>query len=137
MATYTGVVADASVLALPSPRLVFTLSEPAVSTTVHIIATKPIYAVISPTGSFTVELTPNMDLRPTTYYSMRLEWLDSGSNYTGVDFPNWKFNAETGGGVIPALLGADLTNIFDVWVGETDNADYEFWYQPSTTILWK
>ena len=136
MSTYTGVVADASILALPSPRLVFTLSEPAISSTVHIIATKPVYADISPTGSFTVELTPNVDLRPTTYYLMRLEWLDIGGNYTGVDFLDWHFIAETGGGVIPDMLG-DLSNIFDVWVGETDNPHYEFWYQPSSTILWK
>lgn len=142
MATVTGNLDDFSLTALPlGSRVVFIPSGVGVSIAAHLLATKPIYADVSVTGSWSVDLTPTTDVRPDIYYSIRLEWPDPnllGPNqgFIGKDFPDFQLRVPPEGGVLNDLLG-DLSNFLDVWVDETDNPTFAFWYQPSTALLRK
>lgn len=138
MATVTGNLEDFSLSNLTpfSPSLVFIPSRPAITTTNHLLVSKEIAATVTPTGSFTVDLTPTADIRPDTFYGLRMEWLDSVGGFVQKDFPDFQLRVPPEGGVLNDLLG-DLSNFLDVWVDETDNPTFAFWYQPSTGLLWK
>lgn len=104
MAIVTGYLADISDLALPSPRIKFVPSGPSiVGDFIH--ATKPVYAYPEEDGSWAVGLTETDSLRPSTYYTMTLEWLDDASNYMGADYLTWQLNVPSEGGEIGDLLG--------------------------------
>lgn len=121
---------------LKSPRLLFVPSGPAV-TGAYVLATRPVEAVIATDGSgaFTVNLAATQTLRPERWYSIRVEWLDSASNYVGLDLPDWKLFVPEAGGSIGDLLNNLPSNPSQIWFGETapiDPTPYTGWVNTVT-----
>ncbi|RZU64944.1 hypothetical protein EV379_1255 [Microterricola gilva] len=126
MSTVTGNLAtfDLSSTDLAGVRIVFTPSGPAVAGTKLFLFTKPRYAypAVDGSGLFSINLAPTRDLRPESWYSIRVEWPDPnmyGPNqgYIGVDFPDWRLYVPNEGGDFATLIGtfAKPNDIFVWW----------------------
>ena len=124
---------------LRAPRILFVPSGPATAGS-YLFASRPVEAVIANDGSgaFTVNLMPTTEIRPAAWYTIRIEWLESASNYVGADFPEWKVFVPNEGGVIGDLI-ATPWNPTLVWWGESEPlnkpAYSSLWLNPSTGTL--
>ena len=127
MAVYTGTLADFGLAALTpfAPLMVFTADQAAFSGG-NVLVTRPVPAPIATDGSFSVELVPSVNTTPNVTYSMRVEWLDSASNYIGMDIIGGLVTA-LGGGLITEMGGIPITRF---WAGETppDNPEPDTWW---------
>lgn len=92
-----------------------------------LLTTQPIYAAISTAGLVTVQLESGFE------YQIVLSALDNPT-----DIANWRMYASAGGGTFNDVMGDEGGSGFqnNTWVGETDNPNYEFWFQPSTQDLY-
>ncbi|MDT0211249.1 hypothetical protein [Curtobacterium sp. BRD11] len=106
MATVTGTLRDFNTQSLgTTARMVFTPSSPGFSPTA-ILAARPVVVQPSSTGSFSVELEPTVTVSPETWYTLRVDWLDSEGGYVATSFFDGRlFVPETGG---------KLTDLIDV-----------------------
>lgn len=96
-----------------APRVVFTPSGPGVSTK-YVLATEPVEATFLNAQDFEVNLAVNEFVSPTTWYTLRIEWLDGAGNFTSVDFPDWKIRVPVGGGELGDLIDAPIDGGF-IW----------------------
>lgn len=141
MATITGALSDFGINPFPElqPRLIFTASGPAVSSS-RLFATKPVIVdVASGSGSFTVDLQPTDGVRPAVYYKITIEWLDPDGNYVSADFLEWKLYVPSEGGELYDLIKAPANPLL-FWVGETPPPvpmPGQYWLTPSTGDLKK
>lgn len=118
MATVTGTLNDfnLSSLASYSPRIIFTASQLSAAPG-RLLSTKPVIVTPSSGGAFTVELQSTTQLRPAgVYYTVRVEWLDGGAGYVGVDISDWKLFVPDSGGNIADLTDAAPGSSL-IWVG--------------------
>jgi hypothetical protein len=101
----------------------------------RLYATRPNIAVPDTiTGLWSIALASTDGMLNTTWYTISIQWLDSTGNYIGKDFLDAKLFVPSAGGTISDLLVFSYGG-GQVWVGETDNPNYRFWYQPSTALL--
>jgi len=136
MPTVTGTLQDFNLQPLAGfrPELVFTASGAAVFRP-RVFVTKPV--VVSPTnlGAFTVELAATTLLRPDTWYTLAIRWLDPQGGYTTTDFPEWKIRVPEEGGNLAELAEAEPTDRM-TWVGPNPPtgtlARYLWWIDTSS-----
>lgn len=75
----------------------------------YIFADKPVYASVSDSGIFTVELQATQELPGKVFYRIEAIWMDSRQNIT--DRAWWgELTVPVGGGSIGDLIGANLPN---------------------------
>lgn len=119
MPTVTGTLRDFKLDTLNSlsPRIVFTASEPAVTSNA-ILSTRPIVVIPNAAGGFTVELQSTDSVRPLIHYNVRVEWLESDGGYVGVDLLGWPLFVPAEGGSIGDLVSTSSIPA-QVWVGLT------------------
>lgn len=119
MAKITGSLTDFSLqsLASSSPRIIFTASGPAVSAQ-RLFATKPIVVIPTADTYFTVDLAPTEGLAPASWYTMRVEWLDSDGGFVGLDLIDWQLPVPVEGGVLGDLIRVPATPTTP-WIGLT------------------
>ena len=136
MAIVTGTLTDFQGVPRPtlSPRVVFT-PDGLATRGAGVFFSLPISIIPNTDGTFSVGLVDTETLAPADiFYRMKIEWLDAAGNFIGFDEMPGELRVPAAGGVL-----GDLTTMprsaLEVWVGETDNAAYRFWYQPSTGIL--
>lgn len=135
MVVKTGILSQfgLSTLSMHEPTLLLVPSGPGAAGS-YLLASRPIEASLAPDGSFSVELIPNEQVTPETWYSMRLTWQDDFGHMEGLDLPEWRFVITNVRG--PILDDAAITpHGLEVWFGVEDNPDYRFWYHPLTTEL--
>jgi len=139
-ASVTGKVRDFLELPMGAYKVsvAFIPSGPGISTSeggmIH--ATRTIKASVTlDTGYFAADLSITDEMSPEVWYTIRVEWLDSAGQYTSLDVPDWKIRVPVGGGNIFQLVDTPATTN-SVWVGETNNLAYRFWFKPSTNDLW-
>lgn len=123
-----------STMMIYQPTLQFVPSGPGVAGA-YILASRPVEANLQSDGSFTVDLIPNEQVKPATYYTMRLTWLDEASNFTSVDLPQWKFTVTNVNGALLDDAQTGSPTGLEVWVGTENNTAYRFWYNPGTADL--
>jgi len=138
MATVTGTLWDFGLASIAQymPQIIFTPSGPATTET-KLFATRPIVVTPAVGGAFSVDLKSTDDVQPAVWYRATVRWLDSAGEYVSQDSPDFKLFVPAAGGAIGSLLRDVIPFPSEVWVGETDNPDYGFWFQPSTNILWR
>lgn len=133
MATVTGTLTDFGLQALTpyAPTLVLIPAKPAVSADGGVLATRPLRVTPAADGSFTFNpVVASVDTSPETMYALRIEWLDSASNYTGMDLLS--------GLVVPLGLSQinDLSGIpvSRWWVGPEppDDPEAHTWWLDTT-----
>ncbi|WP_193596064.1 hypothetical protein [Microbacterium sp. YJN-G] len=119
MVAVTGNVATFGLTSVPmyGAEIVFIPSGPAVTGDRYVLSGRDVHVPIEGgTGAFTANLSPTETTRPGTFYRIRIVSLDSASNFTFIDFPEWELRVPTTGGPIADLL--DLSgNPAMVWVG--------------------
>ena len=116
MPTVTGTLRDFKLDTLNSlsPRIIFTASEPAVTSNA-ILSTRPIVVIPNAAGGFTVELQSTDSVQPLVFYRIRVEWLEDTGGYVGVDFVDWPLYVPSDGGSIGDLLSTP-SNPASVWI---------------------
>lgn len=114
------------------PRIIFTPSGPAFGGST-VLATPPIVVEPDSGGAFSVNLTTGESLRPFRWFTVRIEWLDSASNYIGMDFIE-EFKVPPGGGAMGDLAALDFDPT-SVWVSATPPASpaISTWWLSTTT----
>lgn len=137
MATVTGTLNDFGLQAMAhlDPRIVFTLSGPAVTTSRVLLATRSIVVPVTEGhGFWSVELATTVGMRPERVINTRVEWRDpdfygEGSGFIGVDFHGWQLFVPPEGGSFADLVSAP-SNPESVWVGPTppENAVPGTWW---------
>lgn len=136
MATLSGYVSDLGMafgtLAGNGLQLILTIDEPTTSGG-RLVLTEKQYASPDSTGYFSFTVIPNTDYQPLQPYKLSARWLNSEGGYAYYDFIGWDVWVSDPGSTISETAPP---NIFDTWIGESDNPEYRFWYQPSTTFLY-
>jgi hypothetical protein len=99
------------------------------------LASRPVDAALQSDGSFTVNLIPNEQVTPATWYTLRLVWLDAEKNFTSTDYPQWRFTVTNVNGPLMDDVQTGAPTGLEVWVGTENNPDYRFWYNPVTADL--
>lgn len=90
MSTITGNVKDFTSQAIGGATLVFTAMNPAAGTSQgNLFLPKEVRATAASDGSFSVNLAAYAFTNPSTAYRLRVEWLDSGGNYTATEEIPW------------------------------------------------
>ena len=108
MAIVTGILADFGLALLSpySPRIIFTASSNAVFAA-DLLATRPLVCLPSTIdGTFSIDIANTDAMRPETWYTIRIEWLDTAGNYVGADFPTWRLYVPLAGGRLADLIAA-------------------------------
>lgn len=101
----------------------------------YVFFTRTIEATPNSSGQVTVGLIDNETVSGGSHYDVSIKWLDPLNNFVQEDILAQNVLVPTGEWVLGDLLELTPTAL-EVWVGETNNLAYGFWYQPSTTILW-
>lgn len=116
MPTVTGTLRDFNIqsLAAYSPRLIFTPSSTAVSTS-RLYSTKPIIVTPNLGGDFEVFLVASDSVFPMVSYSIRVEWLDAENGYVGADVIDWELLVPEAGGAIGDIMQVPANPIL-AWV---------------------
>lgn len=132
MAVYTFKLLDFGLDSLTAfaPTVVFIADQPAFSgENVHI--TRRVVADLAADDSGSVELVPSVNTTPNVTYTMRIEWLDAGNNFTGMDIIGGLV-AALGGGPIAEMGGIPITRFY---VGETppENPELDTWWLDTIT----
>lgn len=138
LATVTGNVVDFQGSPRPnlSPQLVFAARGPA-SQGANMFFTNRIIIPTDIAGAFSVPLIDSFSTTPNALYDVSIEWLDSSGGVADID----ELTTAATPLVVPVAGGAlgDMlqlpTSATEVWVSETNNLAYGFWYQPSTALL--
>lgn len=93
-------------ISLVGMRLLFIPSGPAVVDPTYLLVSKPVQAAVAVDGSgaFTVNLAPTDNVHPLRWYTITAEWPESGSNYTSLDFIDWKLFVPSQGGDLADLI---------------------------------
>jgi len=109
MALVTGTLKDFGLAPLSTyqPLISFTPSSAALQGGL-LLATRPVAVVPSASGAFSADLQPTDGLMPATWYSIRIQWLDSDGGYAAVDFVEWKLFVPQEGGQIGDLVAAPV-----------------------------
>lgn len=107
-------------ISLVGMRLTFTPSGPGVVGTKYLLVTKPVQTTIAVNGSgaFTVNLAATENVHPLRWYTIRAEWPDSETNFTAIDFIDWKLFVPVEGGDFADLVEYP-TNPVLAWTGLT------------------
>ena len=129
-----------SVIDYTTTRIGFELNDPNVSNAGTLIFDRIKWVTTDAGGNFNVELAPTTGMRGDAYYSIRGQYFSVDGEWVDLDvFPYRFFVRNTG----------DVLNIADllerptpegdvwVWVGESNDPTYRFWYQPSTANLFQ
>lgn len=121
MAIVTGTLTDCGLdhLVGRSPKLIFTLSEPATSGS-NVFVTEPIEVTPNASGAFSVDLAQNATMDQVAWYNLAVSWLDSGGNFIKVDFPDWKLFVNAGGGPISLQIPNYTPNPYMVFWQPTE-----------------
>ena len=136
MARIRGSITDfgGTTLAGRAPVLRIIADQPSTSFE-NLLSTIPIYVTLDPnTTAFDFSVIASENTRPTVRYRIQYGYIGGGGAFAPMDFPEWNLLVPEGDWYFTELLGIPPTAL-DVWVGETDDPAYGFWYQPSTTIL--
>lgn len=117
MAKIFGTLLDFSLDALApySPRLVFTPSQPS-TTSGTLLSAKPFRVGVDPDGHFEVDVQPTDVTSPESFYTVRVEWLDTDGGFIGVDLWDFPIYVPSTGGAIGDLMRA-TANPQLAWVG--------------------
>lgn len=93
-------------ISLVGMRLVFSPTGAGTIGAKYLLVSKPVQVSVAVDGSgaFVVNLAPTTTVHPLRWYTIRAEWLDSASNFTGVDFIDWKLFVPEEGGDFADLL---------------------------------
>lgn len=138
-----GTLTDVGLAALAgrSPRLLFSMEDGAASGA-NLLASQPYVCIPGPTGDFSAAIASSVGLttpsgKPATY-RLIVEWLDSGGNYTRQDLWSNLFVPYVPNGNVnigDLIRDASAINHLDVWISETDNPAYFWWFNPATQLL--
>ncbi|MCP1414415.1 hypothetical protein [Paenarthrobacter sp. A20] len=96
----------------------FTLNAPQAKSG-KIFPTQPLTVAPASDGSFTANLESTTDMMDDAWYTVSIQWLDSGGNYVKADFPDWQLNVPTGGGSFSDLFGRPPKNTLMFYVSLT------------------
>jgi len=139
MPTVTGTLKDFGLASISDrqPQIIFTPSGPAFSGS-NILATTPIVATPDGSGAFSVTLTSSATLRPATWYAVRIEWLDSASNFMGVDIVD-RLDVPPAGGAIGDLASIDFnpTSVYASPTAPSSPAVATWWLNTTTGDLFE
>ncbi|WP_288870882.1 hypothetical protein [uncultured Microbacterium sp.] len=99
-------------------RLTFVPSGPGVIEPKYLLVSKPVEVTVAVDGSgaFTANLAPTDNVHPERWYTIRAEWPDSATNFTQLDFIDWKLYVPTEGGDFADLI-EHPSNPQLAWVG--------------------
>lgn len=111
------------------PELHFTLNSPNAKAG-KVIPTEPLTVQPASDGSFTANLETTTDMFDDAWYTVSIQWLDSGGNYVKADFPDWQLQVPVGGGSFSNLFGRPPRNQRMVYVSLTPPPD------PKPFTLW-
>ena len=67
------------------------------------------------TGVWSIDLYPNTNTRPVSYYTVSVEWLDSAGNYIGVDYVTGVLVVPENGGNVRDLLRNGIAGT-ETWI---------------------
>ena len=98
-----------------SPQIVFVPSSAAAKNGL-LFASRPIIVTPQPSGYFEVDLFSTEGTTPPTWYTVRIQWVESNGGYLGADHLEWKLRVPADGGQIGALLDAPAPS-GAVWFG--------------------
>lgn len=120
MALVTGNVATFGLesISIVGMQLTFTPSGPGFVGSKYLLVSKPVATTIAVNGSgaFSVDLAATENVHPERWYTIRAEWPDDASEFTGVDFIDWKLYVPTEGGDFADLV-EHPTNPVLSWTG--------------------
>jgi hypothetical protein len=138
MALVTGNIVDWQGSPRPglSPQIVFKPRTSAGQGN-NVFFTNPIVVVPDAAGAFSVPLVDSFSTSPTGVYDVEIWWLNSAGVSVGLDQLTDSAHpliVPVAGGKLGDLLPLPPSAV-RVWVGEANNSDYGFWYQPSTALL--
>jgi len=85
----SGNVKDFKPQAVGGATLIFTPTNPASTSGGSLLVTKEVRVTAASDGSFTASLASYASTNPNTAYRLRIEWLDSGGNYTATEEIPW------------------------------------------------
>lgn len=110
MARVYGTLTDFGLQALigRAPKVTFVPSGPGVRAR-QLFSSTPVEATVLADGSWSVELTPTDGVVPETWYSIRIEHLNPGGEYTHFDVLDWRVYVPADGGPIGGLPGVPLS----------------------------
>ena len=138
MPIITGNLVDYGTIPRPnlSPIVIFSPRFPSTQNAA-VFFTRDIIATPDASGLFTVSIVNSLATTPNSLWDVSIKWLDAAGNFIKVDYltsPNYPLVVGTTDGLIGTMLQTQPTAL-QVWIGETNNTAYGFWYQPSTAIL--
>lgn len=105
-----------------APKIIFTLNAPN-SKAGKMHPTEPVVVTPASNGTWSVELESTTDMLDTAWYRVSIEWRDAGDNYGKGDWPEWKMQVPTAGGVFSNLFVVPPTNTRMVYVSLTPPPD--------------
>jgi len=111
------------------PEIHFTLNKPN-SKAGKMHPTQPLTVVPASDGTWTAALESTIDMMDDAWYTVSIQWLDDAGNYVKADFPDWKLEVPTAGGVFSNLFGRPPANTRMVYVSLTAPTD------PRPFTLW-
>jgi len=137
MPTVTGTLKDFGLASISArqPQITFTPSGPAFNGSLF-LATTPVTVTPDSGGAFSVTLSSTADLRPDAWYTVKATWLDSASNYIGVDVIE-KFRVPSTGGAIGDLAALDFapTSVYASPTAPSSPAIATWWLNTTTGDL--
>lgn len=113
------------------PEIHFFLNAPNTKAGV-VLPTEKLTVQPATDGSFTANLQATTDMLDDAWYTVSIQWLDSAGNYVKADFPDWKLQVPTSGGVFSNLFGKPPQNGRMVYVSLTapdKPQPYALWLQ--------
>lgn len=116
------------------PELYFILSRESVAPGGSLISDRPVKGVLNPDGTGYVDLVSNDLILGKSFYTIRAEYLNGSGTTTGLDL--WDFVAGPDGGpVTDGFISPVGPSQLEVWISETDNPAYFWWFNPATQLL--
>ncbi|SDW32734.1 hypothetical protein SAMN04487912_102340 [Arthrobacter sp. cf158] len=100
------------------PEIHFTLNAPNSRSGV-MLPTEPVTVRPAGDGSWSADLQATTNMMDNAWYTVSIQWLDGAGNYVKADFPDWKLEVPTAGGVFSDLFGKPPTNTRMVYVSLT------------------
>lgn len=138
MPIITGNLVDYQTIPRPNlfPVVVFQPRRPSTQNAA-VFFTRDIEVTPEASGLFTVSLVSSLATTPNGLWDVFIKWVNGAGVPVGVDeltSPDHPLVVGETDGLIGHMLKSAPTAL-DVHVGETDDAAYGFWYQPSTALL--
>lgn len=127
MARVYGDLSDFGLQALSRPTVLFTPTGPGVKAG-KLLSTTPVPAIVASSGAFMVDLEPTDGVVPEVFYTVSIEHLQPGGQFTHFDLVGLQFHVSVAGGRIGELPGVPLSPYFVLVSLDPPPPGYKGWY---------